>query len=150
MKDEIEIYYADISTAIEIPFFRNGLSAGFPSAGEAYKAESIDLNQVLIKHPESTFLGVVEGDSMEDERLFDGDVVIIDRSLKVKEDYKILCCIDGQYTIKFIERDKKNKEVIWLIPGNKKYKPIKVTSESNFIVWGIVVHSITTHVGKII
>lgn len=150
MSSDIKICYADISTALEIPFFRNGLSAGFPNPGEAYAAASIDLNKVLIKHPESTFLGVVEGDSMEDEKLFDGDIVIIDRSLGVKENYKILCCIDGYYTIKFIKVDENDKDILWLIPGNKKYKPIKVTSESNFIVWGIVVHSITSHTGKLL
>lgn len=146
-----KIIYADTTSQLEIPFFRGGLRAGFPSPADDYTGDKIDLNKRLIKRPTATFFGIVEGDSMVDAGLFPGDLAIIDRSIPVTHGRKILCCIDGEFTIKFIEYDKVDSNIIWLVPANKnnkKYKPIKVTSDSNFIVWGVITYTITPHVDK--
>lgn len=150
-KTNFKFILADINTSLEIPFFRGGLRAGFPSPADDYVGDKIDLNKRLIKRPASTFFGIVDGDSMEDVDLHDGDLVIIDRSIPVQtekqaKDKKVLCCINGEFTIKFIQYDKKDKDVIWLVAANQKYKPIKVTSDSDFIVWGVVLYSITPHI----
>ena len=139
---------ADINTALEIPFFRGGLRAGFPSPADDYVGDKIDLNKRLIKRPVSTFFGVVEGDSMKDAGIQHGDLAIIDRSVPVTHGRKILCCIDGEFTIKFIEYDKTDHDIIWLVPANNEYKKIKVTSDSNFIVWGVITYTITPHIDK--
>lgn len=143
-----KLFVADIDTSLEIPFFRGGVRAGFPSPADEYTGEKIDLNKRLVKHPSSTFFGVIEGDSMEDVNIHHGDLVIIDRSEYPFEKRRILCCIDGEFTIKYIEHDKYDKDVIWLVSANRKYKPIKVTSESNFVVWGVVTYTITPHIDK--
>lgn len=148
-----KIIYADITSQLEIPFFRGGLRAGFPSPADDYVGDKIDLNKRLIKRPASTFFGIVDGDSMNDVDLHDGDLAIIDRSIPIQTEKqakgkKILCCVNGEFTIKFIEYDKKDKDVIWLKAGNSKYTPIRVTSESDFIVWGVVLYSITPHLDK--
>ncbi len=143
-----KIYHADIESSLEIPFFRGGLRAGFPSPADDYTGDKIDLNKRLIKRPASTFFGIVEGDSMKDAGLLPGDLAIIDRSIPFTRGRKILCCINGEFTIKFIEYDKENPEIIWLVPANPKFKKIKVTSDSDFIVWGVITYTITPHIDK--
>jgi len=147
-KTDFKFIFADVSTSLEIPFFRGGLRAGFPSPADDYTGDKIDLNKRLIKRPASTFFGIVEGDSMIDAGLLPGDLVIIDRSIPFTHGRKILCCINGEFTIKFIEYDKTDADVIWLVPANKKYSRIKVTADSEFMVWGVITYSITPHVDK--
>ena len=101
---------------------------------------SIDLNQELVKHPSSTLYGRVKGDSMIDAGVHDGDVLIIDKSLEPKDGDMAVCFIDGEFTIKYIKIEEK---VIWLVPANKNFHPIKVTEDNNFLIWGIVTYCIT-------
>jgi len=148
-----KIILADINTSLEIPFFRGGLRAGFPSPAADYTGDMIDLNKRLIKRPESTFFGIVEGDSMEDVYLHDGDLIIIDRTIPLQtpkqiKGKKVLCCVNGEFTIKFLEYDETDKDVIWLVAANKKFKPIKVTSECTLEVWGTITYSVTPHIDK--
>jgi len=79
---------------------------------------------------------------MEDARLYDGDIVVIDKSLKPHTGDIVVCSIDGEFTIKYIEI---GTDVIWLIPANKVYPKIKVTKENDFQVWGVVTSSIIRH-----
>ena len=65
----------------------------------------------------------------------DGDLLIIDRSLTPSDGKIAVCFIDGEFTVK---RIKKDKDCIWLVAENKSYKPIKVTKDNDFIVWGMV------------
>ncbi len=72
---------------------------------------------------------------MVDAGLSDGDLLIIDKSLEPTDSKIAVCFIDGEFTVK---RIKIERDIIWLIAENKNYKPIKVTSENDFIIWGIV------------
>lgn len=136
----IEIYKADISSSLSLPIADEGIRAGFPSPAQDFMDLSIDLNQELVKHPSSTFYGRVKGDSMIDAGVHDGDVLIIDKSLEPKDGDMAVCFIDGEFTIKYIKIEKK---VIWLVPANKNFQPIKVTEDNNFLIWGIVTYCIT-------
>ena len=133
--NHIEIYSAETATEMELPFVENGISAGFPSPADDFLDISIDLNKVLIQNPSATFYGKVKGDSMIDAGLNDGDLLIIDKSLEPEDGKIAVCFIDGEFTVK---RIKIEKDVIWLVAENKKYQPIKVTPENDFIIWGIV------------
>lgn len=124
---------------MEIPFADEGISAGFPSPAQDFMDMSIDLNKELIKNPPATFYGRVKGDSMKDLGIDNGDLLIIDKSLEPKNGKIAVCFIDGEFTVKKIEF---KEDFLWLIPANKKYKPIKVTSDNDFVVWGIVIHVI--------
>ena len=59
-----------------------GVAAGFPILTDDYSHETLDFNRDYIKHPEASFYGDVEGDSMKDAGIFDGDRVIIDRAVE--------------------------------------------------------------------
>jgi hypothetical protein len=70
---------------------------------------------------------------------FDGDLLVIDKSLQPTDNKIAVCYIDGEFTIKRIQIQ---KDCVWLIPENEAYQPIKVTADNDFIIWGMVTHVI--------
>jgi DNA polymerase V len=116
-------------------FIEEGISAGFPSPAEDFKENRISLDEELVKNKEATFFARVDGDSMIGAGIEDGDLLVIDRSLNPENGKIAVCLIDGDFTVK---RIKKEKEKIYLIPENKKYKPIELKEENELIIWGIV------------
>tara|TARA_B100001113_G_scaffold338155_1_gene320069 strand:+ start:427 stop:858 length:432 start_codon:yes stop_codon:yes gene_type:complete len=112
-----------------------GISAGFPSPADDFKEIRISLDRELVKNEESTFYARVSGDSMIEAGLDDGDLIIIDRSLDPENGKIAICFVDGEFTVK---RIKKEKNKLFLMPQNKKYKPIEIKEENELIIWGVV------------
>jgi DNA polymerase V len=131
----LEILKVDTTTALSLPVVDNGISAGFPSPADDFLDRSIDLNKEFIKNPSTTFFGRVKGDSMINAGLSHGDLLIIDRSLEPVDNKIAVCFIDGEFTVK---RIKIEKDIVWLIAENDKYKPIKTTKDNDLLIWGIV------------
>ncbi len=131
----LEIYSADTKSTVSLPFVENGISAGFPSPADDFLDISIDLNKEFVKNPSTTFYGRVKGDSMINAGLSSGDLLIIDKSLEPIDNKIAVCFIDGEFTVK---RIKIEKDIVWLVAENENYKPIKVTSDNDFLIWGIV------------
>lgn len=115
------------------------VQAGFPSAALDFDCTPIDINTLLIKHPATTFFCNVKGDSMRDAGIHDGDLLIIDRSIRPQDGKIAVCYIDGEFTVK---RLKVERDCVYLMPENANYKPIKVTEDNELIVWGIVTNVI--------
>jgi DNA polymerase V len=136
---KLDIYPSSLNSSLELPLITTGISAGFPSPAMDFIDISIDLNKHLIKHPASTFYGRVKGVSMKDAGIYDGDLLIIDKSLSPKNNQIAVCYVDGDFTIKRISV---NAGSCWLIPENKDYKPIKITEDNDFQIWGVVTHVI--------
>ncbi len=134
-----EFYSAETSSAIKLPLFLSPVSAGFPSPAEDYIERSLDLNQHLIKHPAATFYVKVQGDSMKDANLNDGDILIVDRSLEPKNNNIVVCNIDGEFTVK---RFYKKNDYVVLTPANSKYNPIKISKDQQFEIFGVVTYTI--------
>lgn len=109
--------------------------AGFPSPAEDIPGRALDLSDLLIKNPESTFFARVSGDSMTGDGIDDGDILIIDKSEEPVNGSVAICFIDGEFTVKKLSVSDKG---ILLLPSNKKYPPIKIDSGSDFVIWGIV------------
>ena len=118
------------------------LKAGFPSPAADYLQESLDFNRDLIKHPEATFYGRVDGDSMIDAGICDGDIVVIDRSVEPMNGDVVVGYINGEFTIKFLDLTHKKDGYIELRPANKNYQPIRINEFDEFEVWGVVVWTI--------
>jgi len=135
----LEIYSASTETRLSLPLIGEGISAGFPSPALDFIDLSIDMNRHLVKHPATTFYGRVKGHSMKDAGIFDGDLLVIDKSLQPLDNKIAVCYIDGEFTIKRIRLEEK---VIWLLPENEAYQPIRVTEENDFLIWGMVTHVI--------
>jgi DNA polymerase V len=112
-----------------------GISAGFPSPADDFKEIRISLDKELVKNRDATFYARVSGESMVEAGLDDGDLLVIDRSLDPESGKIAVCLVDGEFTVK---RIKKEKDKLYLIPENNKYKPIEVKEENELIIWGIV------------
>lgn len=139
MKKQIEIHKIDISSNLPLKFADEGIKAGFPSPAQDYLEQAIDLNKELIRHPASTFYGRVVGDSMYNEGIEEGDILVIDKSLELMDGDLAVCFINGEFTVK---RVKLEKDFAWLVPSNPDYQPIKVTKDDEFTIWGIVTYTI--------
>lgn len=135
----INIHVASVESNMPLPFVQSGVSAGFPSPALDFEDLSIDLNQHLIKNPSATFYGRVNGDSLINAGISDGDLLVIDRSVRPENGKIAVCFIDGDFTAKRIQI---SKTEILLIPENEDYPTITVTKENNFLIWGIVTHVI--------
>jgi len=135
----LDFYIPDYSTDLELPFVDTGISAGFPSPADDFIELTIDLNKFLVKHKDTTFFARVKGHSMKNAGIYDGDLLVIDKSLAPQDNKIAICQIDGEFTVK---RIKIEKDIVWLIAENEDYKPIKVTPENELMIWGIVIHSI--------
>ena len=118
------------------------IMAGFPSPAEDFTELSISLDQVLIDNPPATFMAYAEGDSMIDMGIHHGDIVIVDRSLNPRNKDIIVAILEGEFCIKQFSNlgDK-----IKLIPHNSKYPIIYINENSDFQVWGVVIHSIRSY-----
>ena len=137
----LHIYSADTDTVLALPYADEGIRAGFPSPAQDYLTESIDLNKELIHNKETTFYAKVEGNSMEGAGIYDGDFVIIDKSLEASDGDYIAAFVDGEFTLKQFKLDAKH-HCAWLVPYNPEYKPIQITEENDFMVWGVVTNVI--------
>ena len=138
-KKNLTIYKVDAESHLPLPYADEGIRAGFPSPAQDYMELAIDLNKELIKHPTSTFYGRVVCDSMKDEGIEEGDILVIDKSLELMDDDLAVCFIDGDFTVKRVRLE---SDATWLVPSNAKYPPIKVTKDNEFMVWGIVTYTI--------
>ena len=121
------------------PFIESTIAAGFPSPCQDYMEGSIDFNKELIKHPSATFCARVAGNSMIDEGIEDGDILVVDRSLHPADRKIVVSFIDGEFTLKRLSI---RADGIWLCPANMKYNPIKIEEENNFQIWGVVTYVI--------
>ena len=118
-----------------LSFFDTSVPAGFPSPADDFLEEKLDLNKFLVKNPAATFFVRVRGSSMIQAGIFDRDILIVDRSLEVQNNSIIVAVIDGEFTVKRLQ---KSGDQILLVAENRNYKPIKITKEMDFQVWGVV------------
>ena len=138
-KTHLTFFSVDASSKSTSIFVDTGISAGFPSPADDFKENRISLDKELIKNPEATFFARVSGESMIGAGLEDNDLLVIDRSLEPAHNKIAVCYLDGEFTVK---RLKVENNLVWLQPENPNYKPIQITEENNFIIWGIVINVI--------
>ena len=113
------------------------VKAGFPSPAEEIR-EKLDLVKLLVRHSASTFFFQVDGVSMVDAGMDEGDILIVDRALDPYNGCKAVCFVDGEYTVKRVEIQ---ADGVRLLPANEncsKYKPIEIHDGNRFMVWGVV------------
>ena len=133
------MFKAVTDTQLVIPFIEEGIKAGFPSPAQDYADIGIDLNVELIKNKASTFFARVDGNSMTGSFIFDGDIVIVDKSLEVRDGCKVIAFIEGEFVMKTIRM---GDGVHYLVPENDEYPTITVTPEHQFMIWGVVTYVI--------
>lgn len=122
-----------------IPFLESLIPAGFPSSAENYVEKSLDLNELMIKHPSSTFFIRVIGNSMINAGIHTNDILIVDRSLTVSNNKIVVARLNDEFTVKRILMQS-NKT--FLLADNGKYSPIEIKEDMDFEVWGVVTYII--------
>ena len=113
------------------------VKAGFPSPAEDIR-EKLDLVKLLVRYSASTFFFQVDGVSMVDADMDEGDILIVDRALEPWNGCKAVCFIDGEYTVKKVEIHPGGAVLMPCNEHNTKFKPIPVGPDNNFLIWGIV------------
>lgn len=137
--NSLTFFTPDDELSLSIPISRNTVSAGFPSPAEDFKQKRISLDKTLVKNKEATFYARVSGQSMTGAGLDDGDLLVIDRSLEAENGKIAVCFLEGEFTVKRLLME---KDSITLMPENNAYKPIKVSKDSDLLIWGIVTYVI--------
>ena len=127
---------------ILLPLVGPRVAAGFPSPADDYMEDYLDLNQLLISEKESTYLVRVKGESMINIGIFPNDILIVDRSRDPMDGDIVIAVLDGELTVKrLVIRGNR----ITLVAENKKFPPIVVREDQEFLVWGIVTHCIHSY-----
>ncbi|HTS44933.1 MAG TPA: translesion error-prone DNA polymerase V autoproteolytic subunit [Puia sp.] len=115
-------------------------ATGFTAAADDYMERGIDLNEQLVRNKPATFFMRVKGDSMKGAGIHDGDVVIVDRSVKAVSGRVIIAALNGEMLIRRLE---KTFNRIRLLPETSRLSPIEVDPfHSEFAIWGVVTYVI--------
>lgn len=131
----LKIYIPDDRMPFEIPLAESTVHAGFPSPADEFLEGSLDLNSLVVKHPEATFFARVEGDSMKDEGITEGDILVVDKAVEPYDGCLAVAYIDGEFTLKRVRIE---PDRILLVPANPKYPVIEIAAGQDFAVWGVV------------
>ena len=122
--------------------FASSIRAGFPSPAEDYQSDSLDFNRDLIKHPEATFYGQVEGDSMIGIGINEGDIAVIDKSVEAEHGDIVVAYIEGEFNVKLLDLTHKKDGYIELKSANPKSPNFRIDNPDSFRVWGVVIWTI--------
>ncbi len=109
--------------------------AGFPNPADDAQGMALDLNELVVKHPVSTFYLKVEGDSMTGANITHGDIVAVDKSLQPKTGDIVVAAVDGDFTLKHLKRD---GQKAWLVAAHPDYPPIALHEATDAVIWGVV------------
>ena len=120
---------------MKIKSYLNSVCAGFPSPASDYLEGEIDLNRYLINNPLATFIVKSQGNCMLQAGIHSGDLLIVDRSIKSKNNSIVIVSIDGDLTVK---RVKTSGEKFFLTSDNSSYRNVKINNESDIFIWGTV------------
>ena len=136
-----EVYPVAQLGDMRLPFFDVDIVAGFPiPLDNDEKGQDIELLRMLCPNPEASYLIRVQGNSMIDAGIYDGDIIIVDKSNRNPSPTEVAVCeLNGEYTLKRFER---RGEEGWLVPANPSYPDIRVTEEDSFSIWGTVTYII--------
>ncbi len=115
------------------------VAAGFPSPAADHTRQRIDLNEHLIRNREATFIFRVKGDSMTGIGIYDGDELLVDRSIEPRHGNIVLAVVNQDFTVKRLyHRD----GVVQLIAENALYPPIKLKENEELVIWGVVTRNL--------
>ena len=132
---------ASVFSAIPMPIAENAIPAGFPSVADDAKS-SIDIAAYLVKRPESTYFIRVAGDSMTGAGIFDGDLLVVDRSLIPDHGDIVIAVVNNEFTVK---RLYKNGSKIELRAENPRFRKLTLNAEIEFDIWGVVTNAIKSY-----
>lgn len=119
---------------IAVPLFSDRVPCGFPSPATDYVEQRIDLNELLVQHPSSTYFVKTAGDSMIDAGISDGDLLVVDSSHIARHGDIVIAVVEGEFTVKRLQL----RPTVQLNPMNSAYSPIIIGSEGALDIFGVV------------
>jgi DNA polymerase V len=125
-----------MASSLPLPLYSSAVRAGFPSPADDHLDADLDLHQYVVKRPAATYFVRSEGDSMLGDGIHHGDLLVVDRSLEALPGRIIVICVDGELTVKRLERVGQRT---YLRASNPAYPPIPIDSRESH-VWGVVTH----------
>ena len=138
LKNVTSVSPALVSKKQQSPLYASQPAAGFPAPGDDLVEKPLDLNNLLIDNPTATFFVRVAGDSMEGARIFDGDVLVVDRSVTPTDGSIVVAAVYGEMVVKRLRKYPNKAE---LISENDSYEPIVISDVDDIYIWGVVVGS---------
>ncbi len=133
------MFKPDGQTKYRVPLYLNPIAAGFPAPTDDYLEGKIDLNLHLVKHPESTFLVRVVGESMQNAGIHPRDLLVVDRAIEPVNGKVVIAVVNGELTVK---RLRKTRGKLWLMPENPDFEPIEIDENMDLHIWGVVTNVI--------
>ena len=120
---------------VYIPLVQSKVEAGFPSPADGYEEARLDINDLVVTHPDATFFVRVKGNSMINANINDEDILVVDRSLKPKHNDIVIAVVDDNFTVKtlFIK-----DSVTKLVPANPAFSEITLDNINELNIWGVV------------
>jgi DNA polymerase V len=115
-------------------------ATGFGAAADDYAERGIDLNEQLVRNKPATFFMRVNGNAMVGAGIYNGDVVIVDKSLNARNGNVVIAILNGEMLIRRLQVLENGKKL--LVPETKKLSVIEINGESSFDVWGVVTYVI--------
>ena len=126
--------------SVKIPYYIHKVGAGFPSPATDYVEDDVDLNTHLVKNSPATFIIRVQGKSMNSVGIYDGDLLIVDRSISPKNLSTVIANVNEELVVKTILKE---KGTTYLTSGSKKsFDRVNISEESEIVVWGVVTYVI--------
>ncbi|MCT4700419.1 translesion error-prone DNA polymerase V autoproteolytic subunit [Enterobacteriaceae bacterium H20N1] len=133
----MQIYQpAEIRPIVLLPLFAEPVRCGFPSPAQDYVEQRIDLNELMVQHPSSTYFVKAAGDSMIDGGISDGDLLVVDSSRTAEHGDIVIAAVGGEFTVKQLQM----RPTVQLNPLNSAYQPIIIGSEDDLEVFGVVTY----------
>lgn len=114
-------------------------AAGFPAPGDDQIERVLDINDLVVTHPEATFYVRVAGDSMIDAGIFPNDVLVVDRAIEARHGMIVVAAVNGELVVKELHKNGNRHE---LHSANAAYAPIVLGDDEEAVIWGTVVGSV--------
>ena len=127
------------SVSRSMPLYTSRPQAGFPAPADDQVEKILDINDLVVKNPASTFFVRVEGDSMEGAGIFSGDVLVVDRAVDAKDGRIVVAAVNGELVVKRLS--KLSGQPV-LLSENEQYAPIYLGDDEECFIWGVVVGSV--------
>lgn len=122
-----------------LPLYLTPVEAGFPSPAEDYVDRKLDLHEHMVRNEAATFFLRAHGDSMLGAGIYDGDLLVVDRSLEAAHNRVVIAALDGELTVKRLVR---RQGRVLLVPENPDYAPVDITEHEGVHVWGVVTYAV--------
>lgn len=130
---------------LNLPLMGCRVSAGFPSAADDFIERSLDLNELLVKHPSSTFFAWAKGNSLKSLGIHDGDLLVIDRAAERTHGRVVVAAIDGELVCKILDL-RRNCLLSAVDSNGNEAPPVSFEGREDLLIEGVVVYSVRQHV----